>query len=148
MMGQLPCAYCGQGAKHRPLVCLAARLQSDGRSSNERRREDLAAACVRETGLSKVACREHVDILFAEITNGLVRDGVVSLDVFGVFEAAKKAERPSRNPNTSAAAGLSSDFARPSSFARPSISPHKHCFTSRRMTMQPQLDCLIARFAF
>ncbi len=60
-------------------------------------RAELARACSNRTGHSTTICGCVLDDTFAEITNGLVRDGVVLIQYFARFEVRAKAERQARN---------------------------------------------------
>ena len=63
-------------------------------------RSSLVDVIYREIGLSNAESANLVDILFDEIIEGFLRDGVVKISSFGSFYLRKKNSRIGRNPKT------------------------------------------------
>jgi len=58
--------------------------------------------------LSRRQAADLVESIIDEIVQGLVQDGEVKLQGFGVFAVRKKSQRPGRNPRTGEPADVSS----------------------------------------
>lgn len=63
-------------------------------------RAQLAEAIYQEVGLSRSESAELVDSILSEMTDSLVRDGIVKISSFGTFLVREKGPRVGRNPKT------------------------------------------------
>ena len=70
-----------------------------GRTVNKAELVDVVA---QKANLTKVAAKEAVDALLAEVTAALKRRDKVQLTGFGTFEARQRQARTGRNPQTGA----------------------------------------------
>ena len=61
-------------------------------------RSELAEAVTEATTLSRVEAKQIVDEVIDEISNALLKDGLVKLINFGVFSVRLRSERWGRNP--------------------------------------------------
>jgi len=63
-------------------------------------KQDLVNFIAEETGLTKADSTRALDALMMGITEGLKKEGKVTLTGFATFEVKQKAAREGRNPRT------------------------------------------------
>ena len=63
-------------------------------------KHDLGAKIAAQTGLTKKAATELVDVLFGTITESLAEGEDVRIQNFGTFKVSDRSERKGRNPQT------------------------------------------------
>ena len=64
------------------------------------KKSEQVALLSKETGITKVLAKEMIEILFAQMTKVLKKEGRLPLAGFGTFEIVKRAKRKGRNPRT------------------------------------------------
>ena len=70
-------------------------------------RKELAEAVYAAATIQRKDAADFVDQVIDEISDALARDGVVSINNFGVFTVRSKPERTGRNPKSGEAAVIS-----------------------------------------
>ncbi|MGE5456453.1 MAG: HU family DNA-binding protein [Ignavibacteriales bacterium] len=72
---------------------------------------DLVNYIAEETGLTKADSARALEAVIGGVTNGLKKEGKVTLTGFATFEAKKKAATTGRNPRTGAAVKIAARTA-------------------------------------
>lgn len=74
-------------------------------------KQDLVNYVAEETGLSKADATRALDAMMKGITEGLKKEGKVTLVGFGTFTAKKREAREGRNPQTGEAVKIAARIA-------------------------------------
>jgi integration host factor subunit alpha len=71
-----------------------------GEMADKITRDTLASLLSKELSLSHVRARELVDRIISNMSDGIVHEGKLMLQNFGLFKVLSKKERIGRNPRT------------------------------------------------